>query len=75
MGSKVDNMLWIEANSPEKLKSILRSIEHPWEIVQGSWFFDGRLKHGVWILCDRPAQQVSKKKAITKTTIKEEVIK
>jgi hypothetical protein len=75
MANRVENLLWVQGNSPEKLKENLRAIEHPYEIVPGSWFHDGRLKHGVWIMCDRPAKQVSRKKPVTKTIIKNEAIK
>jgi hypothetical protein len=54
MAKTIDNMLFVEANTPEELKTRLNSFEVPFSIMQGSLNNNGG-KHYCWILFDRPA--------------------
>ena len=54
MAKTIDNMLFVEANTPEELKARLNSFEVPFSIMQGSLGNNGG-KHYCWILFDRPA--------------------
>jgi len=54
MAKTVDNMLFVEASTPEELKSELNSFEVPFSIMQGTLGNRGA-KHYCWILFDRPA--------------------
>jgi hypothetical protein len=54
MAKTIDNMLFVEANGPEELKTRLNSFEVPFSIMQGS-LGSRPGKHYCWVLFDRPA--------------------
>jgi len=60
MQNSYDNLLCVQARSPELLKRNLMAIPTPSSVMQGSWFMNGSL-YGCWVLLDRPVTQVSKK--------------
>lgn len=56
-----NNLIFIQARTPEKLKDELLKIGCTSEIVPGSWYHNGMM-FGVWVILDRPATMISKKK-------------
>lgn len=68
MANTIDNMLFVEAGTPEELKTKLRSIEVPFSIMQGT--LGSRAgKHFCWILADRPAKNVKRRKIVRKVEV------
>ena len=61
-----NNLVCIQARSPEKLIEQLKAIPVPSSVMEGSWFIQG-MSHGVWVILDRPVNVVSKKSMDNKT--------
>ena len=60
MENNYENLFYIQARTPEKLKEQLMAIEVPSRVVEGSWWNTGSML-GVWVLLDRPVERVKKK--------------
>jgi len=65
---KYENMQYVEARTPEKLKTALMAFDRPHNIMPGSWLVAGQM-FGVWIMFDVPVKQI-KKRDLVKNQIK-----
>lgn len=60
MNNNFENLMWLEARTPEKLKDLLISINVPCSVMQGSWSSNNG-HYGCWVLLDRPVKTMKKR--------------